>query len=348
MNLCKKLVPFAMALCMVFGATACGHEHVFEGEWTLVSEPTCTEEGIEERTCTCGEKEIQSIPAIGHEETLHAGKPVTCTESGWGLYSTCSRCGYSSLTETPPLGHKIYKYETRAASCTTRGWNAYQTCMRCDYTTRAAAIPATGHNYVNGKCTSCQKVISEGLKYELDEDNNYWVAGFGTFEGPDLVIPDTYNERPVVGICPNAFYVTGNAEEIIKKSLIQTVDIPGSVKVIGQNAFAFNVKLNFLLLGEGIEVIEESAFYGCMNLRSLEIPDSTYAIFDLAFKDCISLKILSVGTGLTILADNTFRDCTAIAEITYWDRIEQWKTLTGGYSIFDSKPTVHCLDGDWK
>ena len=41
------------------------HEHSF-GEWTVTTEPTCTEDGSKERVCECGEKETEVIPALGH------------------------------------------------------------------------------------------------------------------------------------------------------------------------------------------------------------------------------------------------------------------------------------------
>ena len=42
------------------------HEHSF-GEWTVTTAPTCTEEGVETRTCGCGETESRKIPALGHD-----------------------------------------------------------------------------------------------------------------------------------------------------------------------------------------------------------------------------------------------------------------------------------------
>ena len=42
------------------------HEHSF-GEWVVTTEPTCTEMGIETRTCECGETETREIPALGHD-----------------------------------------------------------------------------------------------------------------------------------------------------------------------------------------------------------------------------------------------------------------------------------------
>ena len=42
------------------------HEHIF-GEWTVTREATCTEAGVETRSCECGETETREIPALGHD-----------------------------------------------------------------------------------------------------------------------------------------------------------------------------------------------------------------------------------------------------------------------------------------
>ena len=44
------------------------HTHTYSS-WVVVDEPTCTEEGLRERTCSCGEKETEMIAALGHAES---------------------------------------------------------------------------------------------------------------------------------------------------------------------------------------------------------------------------------------------------------------------------------------
>ena len=43
------------------------HVHAFS-EWTTIKDATCTVKGEQERSCSCGEKETQSIDATGHTE----------------------------------------------------------------------------------------------------------------------------------------------------------------------------------------------------------------------------------------------------------------------------------------
>ena len=42
------------------------HEHSF-GAWTVTTEPTCTEAGVETRSCSCGESETREVEALGHD-----------------------------------------------------------------------------------------------------------------------------------------------------------------------------------------------------------------------------------------------------------------------------------------
>ena len=61
-----------------------GHTHTYSA-WVVVDEPTCTEEGLRERTCSCGEKETEMIAALGHtagEAVRENEKAPTCTAKG--------------------------------------------------------------------------------------------------------------------------------------------------------------------------------------------------------------------------------------------------------------------------
>ncbi len=60
---------------------------------TVVKQPTCTEEGVIEGRCTCGDTWTEKIPALGHAwDAGRITKVPTATESGVKTY-TCTRCG---------------------------------------------------------------------------------------------------------------------------------------------------------------------------------------------------------------------------------------------------------------
>ena len=84
------------------------HTHNWSA-WTVTKEPTCTETGIEERTCTVEGctviTETRTISALGHDMGAYTTtKLATCTEKGEET-SSCSRCDHTDTRETAALGH---------------------------------------------------------------------------------------------------------------------------------------------------------------------------------------------------------------------------------------------------
>lgn len=72
----KRTIALLLVLVTLLSLVACGspstidnnqtqHTHSF-GEWAITKNATCTGAGLKERTCSCGEKETQSIAALGH------------------------------------------------------------------------------------------------------------------------------------------------------------------------------------------------------------------------------------------------------------------------------------------
>ena len=63
------------------------------GDWVIESEPNCTTPGSRYRECSvCGDKEEESIDAIGHDMTFHAAVEATCTSAGNVAYYSCTNC----------------------------------------------------------------------------------------------------------------------------------------------------------------------------------------------------------------------------------------------------------------
>ena len=85
------------------------------GAWVTTKAPTCTESGIETRTCAkCGVSENRAIPATGHHYDAVATAP-TCTERGYTT-NTCV-CGISYTDSyTDAAGHNY-----KAGICTICG-----------------------------------------------------------------------------------------------------------------------------------------------------------------------------------------------------------------------------------
>ena len=85
--------------------------HTYPDAWTLVTEPTCTRDGLRTRTCTdpgCGKTLSERVPALGHDwddgVIVRAPSGVRMGERR----ITCRRCG---LTQTEAIPPEIAAYE---------------------------------------------------------------------------------------------------------------------------------------------------------------------------------------------------------------------------------------------
>lgn len=117
------------------------------GEWIVIKEATCTEDGTEKRTCAvCGAEETRTIDAPGHEFTEWTTvKAATCTEKGSETRS-CTRAGCTTIEtrEIKALGHNpgkdFYMDEN----------DHWKICERCK-----AQVEKTAHSYVGDQQCVC-------------------------------------------------------------------------------------------------------------------------------------------------------------------------------------------------
>ncbi len=132
-------------------------KHIFDEEWTIDVEPTCTTDGSRSRHCLggCGvTTDNEPIPALGHSFDITGEKTVvqqpTCTEEGIKGYK-CSRCDeYLEPESIPALGHEWdtdYSLD-KAPTCTEDGLQSIH-CTRCDAVKPGSeqVLAAGGHSF---------------------------------------------------------------------------------------------------------------------------------------------------------------------------------------------------------
>lgn len=136
-----------------------GHTHTYSS-WVVVDEPTCTEEGLRERTCSCGEKETEEIAALGHtagEAVKENEKAPTCTVAGsYEEVVSCTVCNEEVSRKTvtvDALGHtagEAVKENEVAATCLTAGsYEEVVCCAVCgeEMSRKTVEVAALGHDY---------------------------------------------------------------------------------------------------------------------------------------------------------------------------------------------------------
>ena len=133
---------------------ALGHDW---GEWSVTTEPTCTEAGEETRTCSrCDAFETQPVDAPGHVEVIDEAVEPTCTETGLTEGMHCSVCGEVLVQQeiVPALGHD-YEAAVTEATCTEGGYTLY-TCSRCGDEYEDDYTEALGHDWGEWSVTTEQ------------------------------------------------------------------------------------------------------------------------------------------------------------------------------------------------
>ena len=114
----------------------------------------------------------------------------------------------------------------------------------------------------------------------------YYVSGIGRYKKPNVIIPDTYNGKRVIGIYEYAFS---------NVTTITSVELPAYCSVI-----------------------QSYAFYGCTGLQTInfEAMLSGSTIGRAAFSKCTSLVSGDL-TSIDYIGRDTFRYCSSLSSVTF-------------------------------
>ena len=181
---------------------------------------------------------------------------------------------------------------------------------------------------VTGAATYKAQYFASPCEFVLVGEDHYEVKGLldGDYAG-EIEIPATWHGLPVTKIQSSAFYnkpitavtLHDGLENIGNVSFygtsIESVDIPGSVKIIGDNAFASCLKLRTVNFNEGLEQIGSSAFE-YSKVEEIVIPSTVTNIFAYAFRYCYNLlKVDCFAADFTNLYGSALQYCYSLTEI---------------------------------
>ena len=258
-------------------------QHTF-GEWNTVKEATCKEEGKRIRSCSiCAEAEEEVISkSETHAIVADIAVSATCKDTGLTEGSHCSVCNKVLVAQTvvSKKPHTYGSWQVLVEPTETQEGLRHKVCTACAYEI-TEAIPA-----ISGSTPSEQDVILFELR-----NNEYWVTGVQSCTDPILIIPSTYQGKPVVGISEKSFY---------KNTVLEEVVIPESVKTCEYRAFYKCTSLKRVVLPDGIKDIPSDMFFGCGQLAEINLPDSIQSIGTEAFYSCTKLNLGSITLKCTL------------------------------------------------
>jgi len=152
------------------------------------------------------------------------------------------------------------------------------------------------------------KEINDGNEYEISASPLFIMKLVNSDISKDVVIPSTYNGKPVTAIGANAF------ENLY---MITKITIPDSVTVIEKSAFSGCFGINRVILGNATTKIGDEAFYDCKSLNSINIPETLTYLGDYTFRGCSNLQsTIIIPDAVTNSLKGTFSRCSKLTSVT--------------------------------
>ena len=255
--------------------------------------------------------EIDWMAFFAHEGLTEVTLPDTITKIGSEAFSGCKKLKKINIPESVGfIGsgafENCYKLETihlpdglqRIASYTFNGCTnlsnivipetvtsigayAFDQCPNLGYVAIPDTVEMLDFKSFDDGISGFRYTVDNCMKYYGTPSNPYMVAARALEDREHVVI----NENCIL-IDPVCFWYSRNT--------LKTVEIPASVKGIG-----------------------DRAFHWCTNLESVVIPDGVEKLYWDTFSNCTALKSVTFGTGLTYIPFKAFDETESITEMIF-------------------------------
>ena len=277
-------------------------QHTF-GEWDIVKQATCKEEGKRTRTCNkCSETEEESIQkSETHTAVIDEAVPATCKDTGLTEGSHCSVCNEVLVAQTvapKTEDHTPVIDAAVPATCKDTGLTEGSHCALCEKVIVAqVTIPKTDtHSYVNGACSVCkQKESVSEVANTIGSESGlsfYTAQGDWIYFAPSATQLSKYKKN------------TNSVTSVYKVSSgrIHSINVVGNwiyfcvegsnvsssyIAKVGTDGTGFEKIVSSVNVGEML-VVKDTIYF-----TSIKSPYTNYA------KDCAPLYSISVSGGLT-------------------------------------------------
>lgn len=120
-----------------------------------------------------------------------------------------------------------------------------------------------------------------------------------------LVVPDTYNGKPVVEIADNAFYYRLNNIRYTLQTNISEVVLPETIRKVGKEAFYYLTDIKKVNMPSSLTEIGEDAFWST-GISEVILPDGLKTVGRNAFQYCNDLIKLVIPQSVESISGNAF------------------------------------------
>lgn len=99
---------------------------------------------------------------------------------------------------------------------------------------------------------------------------------------------------------------------------LTSVNMPDTVKTIGEGAFHYCTNLQSIRLSNNLTEIPKNMLYGASKLKNVVIPDTVKAIGESAFEGCTSLESMFIPASVTYIGEDAFENaCDSMKEFEF-------------------------------
>ena len=330
---------------------ATGHSF---GEWVTTKEATTTEEGLQERYCTCGNKETKTIDKIVLPDSIGLAYDLnsdgtsysvtgigTCTDTDIVIPSTYNNLPVVSIGMTAFSSCEGLTSITIPDSVASIGASAFVGCTGLTSITIPDSVTSIG-SFAFASCTGLTSVIIPDSVTHISGSAFTGLTSISVAEG-----------NPKYHSAGNCLIETESKTLIIGCST-SVIPADGSVTSIGDSAFSACIGLTSITIPDSVTRIGSLVFSGCTGLTSISVEagnskyhsegnclietemqtliagcstsvipadGSVTSIDYFSFSACIGLTSITIPDSVTSIYRGAFNNCTGLTSITISDSI---------------------------
>lgn len=187
-------------------------------------------------------------------------------------------------------------------------------------------VSEVGNHAFKG-CVGIEKIIvSEGIE----------ILGNGVFinckELKEVVLPGTLKRIGTADPagCPKILGTMTKFEGTFEYTALENVEIPDSVKYVGEYAFSGCGSLKRIKFPSELKEIRENTFRWCKSLEQIVFPKALEVIRMEAFEGCESLKEVILPEGVKSIEQGAFAGCRNLESIYLPDSVSEIGGGRGG------------------
>ena len=326
------------------------HTHKF-GEWSVTERPTSTKEGLQERICSCGERESETIaklPAgysVGLDYKLNEdGQSYSvsgigdCTDRILVISPVYNELPVTKIDNGAFYGRKNLTRVVIPDSVVSIGDFAFNYCISLTDIEIPDGVTSIGRNAFD-YCRGLTKIVIPDSVVSIGSSAFYECKYIRDVYISDL---DVWCNIPFGNQYSSPMYY--GADLHLNGELVTEPVIPDNVTSIGA-AFCGCTSIVSVTIPSGVKSIEKQAFSGCKNISEVYISDMD-AWYDISFGDYSSNPLcygadlylngelvseLVIPDTVTSIRSLVFYGCASLTRVVIPDSV----THIGDYAFSD-------------